>query len=330
VHELPPALDAFILQMLTKDPEARPGSADALRQQLHRLRRTMLRPTRTQSSSNNGAAVAARAPTPPAAAAPASASPSTEPGAPAVPVSRQSAPATITAPEPTTAPNEAVKVSKVDDAASRRSTTQVPLPPEISPAEARIAGVRSPMRRLVPVGIGVAALLAAGGVMLLRSGNNGTQTPEVTPPPVNTPVTNQGSQTAVPNPPVAPTPNPTVTPTPNPTPNPPVEPVEIPQVATPVVNPPTDTVKPPPETQPVRPTPRPTPSNVPSQAVLLSTIEGLERDLNARAAAGQNMTIARNMLQRIRKEAQDARDAGSRRSVASKIDFWEKSYLKRN
>ncbi|HZI16612.1 MAG TPA: serine/threonine-protein kinase, partial [Myxococcus sp.] len=37
--ELPPALDAFILQMLTKDPETRPGAADALRQQLGRLRR---------------------------------------------------------------------------------------------------------------------------------------------------------------------------------------------------------------------------------------------------------------------------------------------------
>ncbi|EPX60153.1 hypothetical protein D187_002239 [Cystobacter fuscus DSM 2262] len=35
---LPPALDAFILQMLTKDPEARPGSAELLRRQLQRLR----------------------------------------------------------------------------------------------------------------------------------------------------------------------------------------------------------------------------------------------------------------------------------------------------
>jgi serine/threonine-protein kinase len=48
--ELPPALDAFILQMLTKDPETRPSSADALRQQLHKLRRT-LRSTRSNPSA---------------------------------------------------------------------------------------------------------------------------------------------------------------------------------------------------------------------------------------------------------------------------------------
>jgi serine/threonine-protein kinase len=99
-------------------------------------------------------------------------------------------------------------------------------------------------------------------------------------------------------------------------------------VATPVVTPPIETPKPP-DPQPVV-RPRPTPSNVPSQAVLLSIIEGLERDLNARAAAGQNMNIARSQLERIRKEAHDARDTGSRRSVSTKIDFWEKSYLKRN
>jgi serine/threonine-protein kinase len=50
VPELPPALDAFILQMLTKDPEARPNSADALRQQLNKLRRT-LRSTRSNPSA---------------------------------------------------------------------------------------------------------------------------------------------------------------------------------------------------------------------------------------------------------------------------------------
>nr|WP_326938708.1 protein kinase [Archangium violaceum] len=41
VPELPAALDAFILQMLTKDPEARPGSAEQLRRQLQRLRDTL-------------------------------------------------------------------------------------------------------------------------------------------------------------------------------------------------------------------------------------------------------------------------------------------------
>ncbi|MFP2934443.1 serine/threonine-protein kinase, partial [Pyxidicoccus sp. 3LG] len=51
VSELPPALDAFILQMLTKDPETRPNSADALRQQLHKLRRTLRASTRSNPSA---------------------------------------------------------------------------------------------------------------------------------------------------------------------------------------------------------------------------------------------------------------------------------------
>ena len=50
VPDLPPAVDAFILQMLTKDPETRPGSADALRQHLSKLRRT-LRATRTNPTA---------------------------------------------------------------------------------------------------------------------------------------------------------------------------------------------------------------------------------------------------------------------------------------
>ncbi|QDE95053.1 serine/threonine-protein kinase [Myxococcus xanthus] len=51
VSDLPPALDAFILQMLTKDPETRPNSADALRQQLHKLRRTLRASTRSNPSA---------------------------------------------------------------------------------------------------------------------------------------------------------------------------------------------------------------------------------------------------------------------------------------
>jgi serine/threonine protein kinase len=332
VHELPPALDAFILQMLTKDPEARPGSADALRQQLHRLRRTMLRPTRTQSSSN-GAALPGKAPTPAAPVPAPVPSPSTEPGA-AIHIPLESAAATPAVSEPTTAPNEAVKVerlekpAKVEDAASR-STTQVAMPQEITPEEARLAGVRSPMRRFWPIGLGIAALLAAGGVMLLR---NGTTTTVVTPPPTPTPtpVTNEVPQPPAPNPAVTP-PVPAPTP-PAPTPTPPAPTVTPPVAANPVT-PPTETTKPP-EPQPhvVKPTPKPNPSQsgVPSQAVLLAIIEGLQRDVNARAARGQDMTIARSQLERLRKEANDARDTSSRRSVATKIDFWERNYLKRN
>ena len=325
VHELPPALDAFILQMLTKDPEARPGSADALRQQLHRLRRTMLRPTRSQASSanaNGGAAGAARttpAPVNPPSAAP-SASPSTEPGAPMIPISLESATSTPAAQQPTTAPNETVQpvaVAKAEDAASRRSTTQVKLPPEISAEEARVAGVRSPMRRLLPVGLGVAALLTAGGVLLLRTGGSDTPPPVVTPPVVATPA------------PTPTPPNPTVTPPPA---NPPAETVVKPPVEAVVTPPPVEpnpVVDPPKQADPqpvVKHTPRP--SNVPSQTVLLATIEGLERDLAARARAGKNVTAARNMLEGIRRDARDARDVGSRRAVAGKIDLFERYYLK--
>ncbi|MHA7627778.1 serine/threonine-protein kinase [Corallococcus sp. M7] len=66
VPDLPPAVDAFILQMLTKDPETRPNSADPLRQHLAKLRRT-LRATRTNPTAP--APVEASAPPKPAPAA---------------------------------------------------------------------------------------------------------------------------------------------------------------------------------------------------------------------------------------------------------------------
>ena len=51
VPELPAALDTFILQMLTKDPEARPGSAEQLRRQLQRLRDTLAHPTHARPTT---------------------------------------------------------------------------------------------------------------------------------------------------------------------------------------------------------------------------------------------------------------------------------------
>ncbi|MBF5046428.1 serine/threonine protein kinase [Aggregicoccus sp. 17bor-14] len=47
VPELTPALDAFVLQMLTKDPQQRPASAHALREQLQRVRLGAEQPTST-------------------------------------------------------------------------------------------------------------------------------------------------------------------------------------------------------------------------------------------------------------------------------------------
>ena len=72
VPELSPALDAFILQMLTKDPEARPGSAESLRRQLQRLRETL-----TQAATQS--AKPAPVPEPVVHAHPAPAEPSSAP-----------------------------------------------------------------------------------------------------------------------------------------------------------------------------------------------------------------------------------------------------------
>jgi serine/threonine protein kinase len=132
VSDLPPALDAFILQMLTKDPETRPGSADALRQQLHKLRRTL----RSSTRSNPNAL------------------------------------APVEKPKPR------------DDVDSRRPTTPVPVPPELSAEltsqELRAAGVpASGRRRMVPVAaaIGAAVVLLGGGVALVSRGSGVGPTP---------------------------------------------------------------------------------------------------------------------------------------------------------
>jgi serine/threonine-protein kinase len=328
VPELPPALDAFILQMLTKDPEARPSSADALRQQLHRLRRTMVRPTRvhgTAAAAANGAAVPARVPTP----AP---SPQTTPMPAAVPEpapeARVSPPAPTPAaaapeqPEYTTAPHhEAVKVAKVDDAASRRSTTQVPLPPGITPAEAQAAGLRSSRRRIVPIFLAAAALIAAVGLLLFR--DEDTPAPDVTPPGITTPpenVTPSGQQPQVPTTqtPPAPTPKP---PEVAPTPPPDAQEVRPPPVSTP-----TETSKPPQPQPPKRPVVR-----GPSQQDLITNVELLERDLDGQIRSGliKDPQAARNMFARIRKDALGANSPEDRRKVGDLINLFERTYLKR-
>ncbi|WP_425537974.1 protein kinase domain-containing protein [Myxococcus stipitatus] len=119
VPDLPPALDAFILQMLTKDPEARPNSADPLRQQLNKLRRS-LRATRSNPSALSPM-------------------------------------------------HEKPRVS--DDASSRRPTTPVAVPPELSAKapEQTSAPTPPPPRRHLPIAIamGAGALMLAGAVALV-------------------------------------------------------------------------------------------------------------------------------------------------------------------
>jgi serine/threonine-protein kinase len=327
VPDLPPALDAFILQMLTKDPEARPSSADALRQQLHRLRRTMVRPTRVQTSAGaagaNGAAAPARVPTPapsPATApVPTAASPESaiEISVPA-PAPTPHAEALEQPPEHATAPNAAIKG---DDAASSRSTTQVPLPPpEITPAEARAAGLRPHSRRIVPIALAAAALLAAIGILLFR--DRGTDTTDVEPPATVTqpaPATPPGQGAASTQ---VPAPTPTPTPAPPPVTPPPTPPAPDTPVATPDA-----TATPAPKPKP----PRNSGSRSSQKEVLMTNVALLERDMNGLIRSGQikNPEAARNMFARIRDGAEAANSAEDRRNVTDLINLFEKTYLKR-
>ncbi|WP_414654030.1 serine/threonine-protein kinase, partial [Hyalangium sp.] len=328
VPELPPALDAFILQMLTKDPEARPSSADALRQQLHRLRRTMLRPTRAQAAAAAANGAATRAPTPVPSpitapvssplleAAPAAASPISAPAVPAV---------ALDSSEHATAPNP---ILRAEDAGSRMPTTQVPsLPGGLSAAEARAVGGRSPLRRLVPILLAAAALLAAVGVLLFR--DSGPEPTDDKPPGVvlqpETPTTPQPPPS---NPVVAQPPPGTPDPNPNPA-NPPVPTVspETPKPPDTVAQP--ETPKPPSGKNPHRPGgPR-----FPGQQDLMTSVDRLERDMNGLIQSGlikkEDEQSARNMFARIRKEAKAANSTEDGRKVEKVMALFEKTYLKR-
>ncbi len=324
VPELPPALDAFILQMLTKDPEARPSSADALRQQLHRLRRTMLRPTRAQA-----AAAGARVPTPAPAPATAAPAPATDPVSAVGPSPAAAAPAPEAAQraEAATVPNEIVKV---EEPPARRPTTPMRIAPEIIPADVRAAIAPSPMRRLMPVAIGAVALLAVVGLLLW-----GRSTPApnpVTPPdkpvqqtPTQPPPVTPPTNPVVANPPPV-SPNPA---TPNPaTPDPattPTEPPKTPEDGKTVAQ--SDTSK----GQPPKVHPHPS-GSVPGTSEMNDNIDRLERDLEARLAMGQKIPsadAARKQLKQLRSDTRKAKNAEDLRKVGEMLDFLEKNLLKR-
>jgi hypothetical protein len=231
--------------------------------------------------------------------------------------------------EHTTAPNEAVKR---DDSASRQPTTQVNLPPELSVVEVRAAGVSSPSRKLVPVAVAVAALLAAVGVLLFRNKDPGPT--DVKPPAVVTPTgpaTPPEQQTPTPPAPTPVSPNNPVNPTPGPTPPTPTETARPPdgKEVTPTETP-TETQKPPPT---VKNHPRPSGGGGPSQAELMDTVNRLERDMDAYIAGGQikpdHQAPARNMFTQIRKDARAAKSASDRSNVLDLIKLWERTYLGR-
>jgi hypothetical protein len=227
---------------------------------------------------------------------------------------------------------------KADDPASRQPTTQVPLPLDISPAEARAAGVSSPNRRLVPIVLAVAALLGAVGVLLFR--DRGTDSPGDKPPVVAVPpgpITPPPQQTQQnPTPPVTPPANPVVanppqvTPPPNPNPANPPNPTGTPEVTP---KPPetvtqTETPKPPTVKNPNRP--GNSGSRSAAQQELMNSVDRLKRDMEGLIKSGQiDGTSARTMFEKIRSRAAAADSAEDRRSVEFMMNNFERTYLNR-
>ncbi len=259
IPELPPALDAFILQMLTKDPEARPGTAEGLRRQLQRLRATLI-PT--------------AAPPPEPAPAP--------------------------APEPAAPPEKS------------HPTPMLPAPPaRIAHSSGALTAEegRSPLNRLLPVGLGAAAvLLFSLALVVLREP---TPSPDTSIPTVPPPVVSA--------PPPTPAPPPDALPKPSEEKPPPEEkPAEtVAAVA--------HEEKPPPQPATHRELPR-----APSQTWLLSRIGRLEREIDKRTRAGNPPSpAARTMLDKLRKETEAASTPDLRRNMARKLADWEKFFLGR-
>ncbi|WP_043709346.1 serine/threonine-protein kinase [Corallococcus macrosporus] len=266
VSDLPPALDAFILQMLTKDPETRPNSADALRQQLHKLRRTLRASTRSN------------------------------PSAPA--------------------PGFEKSAAAAAEADSRRPTTPVPVPPELSSEltsqELRAAGVRGSLRKHLPLvgAVGFAFVLLAGAAAVVIRGSNA---PALVPPSV------------------APAP---ATPPPAPAPaeaeRAPVEEVPLqPLVAAPLL--PSATQTPRPEAARPRPSPgdtrvappRPMRASAPSLEDILQSIDRLERRVDRLETSGKidapKANAARNLLAKYRDDARADTSAPARIDLLKKV-----------
>jgi hypothetical protein len=65
--------------------------------------------------------------------------------------------------------------------------------------------------------------------------------------------------------------------------------------------------------------------------VLLSRIQTLERDVEARLASGDSKLspATRTTLQKFREEVREARDARARRDIANRLTSWERVFLKR-
>jgi serine/threonine protein kinase len=268
IPELPPALDAFILQMLTKDPEARPGTAESLRRQLHRLRDTLV------------------------------------PAAPS--------PTALPPPEPPPG-------ASPEEPKETRPTTLLPgtspVPPEPSSAEMHAAGVRTPLRRLLPVGLGAAALLASSGLVLflLREPASAPTTPPLPPP----------REVLAPPLPAEPSPgNAPETPDSATAEAPPEKPADTVSAVARAENP---------GSQPVSHKENPRPgSDAPTLVQLRGRVGRLEREIDRRTQAGTPPSpAARTMLLRLREDIEAAGSPNERREMSQKLSDWEKFFLSR-
>ena len=282
VSDLPPALDAFILQMLTKDPETRPNSADALRQQLHKLRRTLRASTRSN------------------------------PSAPAPGFEKPIAAA---------------------EADSRRPTTPVPVPPELSAEptsqELRAAGVQQgPLRKHLPLvaALAFAGVLLTGAAAIIIRGSSGAA------PVAAVPQDAPERAEAAPSPPEPPAQAEVATPAPAP-----AEPQASPEEAVllqPLVaaapadadatgGPRAKAVRARPEADaPVAP-PRPMRASAPSLEDILQSIDRLERRVDRLETSGKldapKANAARNLLAKYRDDARADTSAPARIDLLKKV-----------
>jgi serine/threonine protein kinase len=307
VPELPPALDTFILQMLTKDPEVRPGSAELLRRSLQGLREAAREQMGLPSESP-----AARSPQAPPAA------PSLRSGAPVLAPSLAPAPRS----EPDMRPTPVLPTPAVSEPPAARPA---------APSTELVATVR-PRSRL-PLVLGLVAASALVGVALVLVFARAEPTP-TSPEQPGTPVVTAPAPPEVPAepPPQAAAPDPT----------PPEEAID-PSPLQPDEAPPAQ-VKAPPTEQPQQPaqaavaatppetgtskSPSRRPLKVPSSKELVSIIESTET--LAVASAGKNTQLVNQhkktarMLRGIVERSRTDRD---RIEAKRLIDGWVKDAL---
>ncbi|MDP1827418.1 MAG: serine/threonine-protein kinase [Archangium sp.] len=307
VPGITPALDAFVLKLLEKEPKDRPASAAVARDELRVLAHGAESPT----TQRGRPVLATRETGVPAARTLAEDEPAEtrEHKAPETETANHRRPVTETAPElQRPAPPEGRGEGKpTTDTAPElvRPTNTIELEPPVAP-RSNVAGI------LVVLGV---LLLLGGGVYLA------TGTPTTEPSRPSTPLGVNG--TPAPMPP---------TPTPSPTP---IVPSEVEGPAPTAV---TETPKrpaPPPRPARVTPPPRPTPEELPSRgrtatAPSASTLEARLKTYEAAVSAGATKggrLAATMMLDEIRTFHAKSATAADRVETEALLDRWARKYL---